>query len=650
MKRNTVFACSVLLPVILLCAAPLSAQLLDPATLTKYVDPLLQPPVRTPVGVLNGRPLYDVNLVQVNQQMHNQLPATPVFTFDGLTPGPTFLVWADSSIYVRFNNNLPLHHILPVDTMIHMMMGKGWGDKPRYVTHLHGGDVEAQFDGWPTDTRDPGQSDTFYYPNSQQAATLWYHDHSAGITRLNAYAGIAGFYIIIDPIERSLNMPAGPYEIGIAIQDRQFYQTGALYYPPMWAPEHFGDCALVNGKLWPRLEVEPRKYRIHLLDGCNDRFLNLKLLECDPLGQVAIDSLGGPAFYMVGTEQGLVTSTLVLNDPLNPLSPRLLIGPGDRRDLIIDFAGQNAKYFLMHNNAKTPFKGLADPSPDAMPLPEMFLVHVKDTIVTDPYTIPMNPRSQPFYNPQNAAVTRSIFMEEVMDSLGNPIMVLLNGKHFADSVTEKPELGTTEIWQYVNATADVHPMHKHLVNFQVYERQPFDVNHYMMTKQVVYTGPIEGPDAQEVGRRDMVYTPPGYVTRTITDTFSRLGPYVYHCHILSHEENDMMRPFEVVRPTALAEAATPRPLPAFRRSSPEPFTDRAGVAYDIPCEQHVRLSVYNVAGRSVATLLDRSVKPGSQETFWDGRDDAGREVAAGAYFLKLETNEGSRTLRATLIR
>jgi spore coat protein A, manganese oxidase len=627
--------------------------LLDPSTLTKYVDPLLQPAVRTPGSMLSGFPLYDVHLRQAKQKMHAQLDSTTVFTFDGGTPGSTFLVQRDHPIYVRYINDLPQHHVLPVDTTIAIMSGRGWGDKSRFVAHLHGGDTPSAFDGWCESTIDPGQQTTYWYPNSQEAATLWYHDHSCGITRLNAYAGIAGFYIIIDPYERSLNMPEGAYELGIAVQDRQFYADGGLYYPALWEPEHFGDVALVNGKIWPKLEVEPRKYRIHLLDGCNDRFISIKLIESDTLGVVPPESLPGPAFYMVGTEQGLVSNTVVLNDPMNPAAPRLLIGPGDRRDVIIDFAGQQGKSFLMHNNASAPFKGVFPPNPEN-PLPELFLVHVKDTSVVDPYTIPMQPRLQPVYDPNAAALSRDVVMEEMADSLGNPIMVLLNGMGFMDPTSEFPLLGTTEIWKYINTTMDMHPMHMHLVNFQILDKQPFNVDQYMMTHEIVFTGPAEAPDSQEVGRRDMVNCPPGYVTRVVTSPFNRLGRYVYHCHILAHEENDMMRPFEVVDWQGVSgqdgEIALDPYAVQLRASVPNPFRDRTTVSFSLPYKQAVRLGVYSVLGQEVKTLAAGAIDAGVHSFAWDGTDASGRRVAAGIYLYKLVTESDTKTGRVTVVR
>jgi spore coat protein A, manganese oxidase len=645
-KKTAMFAWAVLLPLVLFCATPATAQLLDPTTLTKYMDPLPQPPLQAPDGYKNGVPRYDVHLKQVNQKLHSQLDSTTVFTFDGQTPGPTFLVRTGQPIYVRYINDLPQNHMFNVDTTIHVMAGMGWGQSSRFVAHLHGGDVPAWSDGWCMDAIYPGQETTFYYPNSQPAATLWYHDHSCGITRLNAYAGIAGFYIIIDPLERSLNMPAGPYEVGIAAQDRQFYANGQLYYPPDWVPEFFGDVSLVNGVVWPRMTVEPRKYRIHFLNGCDDRYINIKLVEADSAGNVPIESVAGPAIYQVGTEQGLVPNTLVFNNT------RLLVAPGDRRDLIIDFSGKQGKHFIVSNNASAPFDGTF-PDPIENPLTDLWLFDVKDTTVTDLASIPMHPRTLRAYNPRTAYRTRDVFLHEMQDAQGNPMMVMLNDLSFMDPTTDFPKYQTTEVWRLINTTVDEHPIHLHLVNFQILDRQPFNVDTFLVDHTLIFTGPPEPPLPTEIGNHDMANSSPGYVTRIMTSPFNRLGKYVYHCHILAHEENDMMRPYEVTMTGEGPMVAGTTTLPDavyLANGASEPFRGRSAVFYGVPYEQKVRLSVYNSLGQEVRSLVNGPVKAGHQRVTWNGTDNSGRQVAAGAYFYKLETASGSQTQRATLLR
>jgi len=658
-KKTAVLAWVVLLPIVLFSVTPAVAQpLLDPTTLTKYVDPLPQPPVRQPVGRYNGRPLYEVHIKAATQQMHRDLGPTNVFTFDGITPGPTFVATYSQPIAVRYINELPDSHMFHVDTMIDVMMGTGWNQSSRFVSHLHGAaDIEASSDGWCMDFIYPGQETVFKYPNTQPGATLWYHDHSCGITRLNAYAGLAGFYLITDPREKRLNLPAGPYELGIAAQDRVFTEDGQLYYPSEWVPEFFGDVSLVNGKIWPMQDVEPRKYRIRFLNGCDDRFLSMKLIESTHEGYIAPDSAPGPAIYMIGTEQGLVNNTYKFNDPNVTNSPRLLVGPGDRRDLIIDFTGQQGKCFIVTNNAPAPFDGTYDGfgGPDDTPLPELFMFCVKDTQVVDNSTIPMHPGNVPTYNPAQSCFTRDIFLHEMEDMMGNPMMVMLNDMHFMAPITDFPTYNCTEVWRFINTTVDEHPMHTHLVNAQIINRQKFDVDRFLLDHTLVLLDQPVPPDPWEEGNHDMYNCPPGMVTSIITSKFNMLGKYVYHCHILAHEENDMMRPYQVVLPNQTPGggmmAAGLEPVePALSVSGPEPFRGRASIAYSAGIEQHVKLSVYNSLGQEVKSLVHGAVNRGLHSTVWDGTDNTGSQVASGTYFYKLETPRNSQTVRATLVR
>jgi hypothetical protein len=254
--------------------------------------------------------------------------------------------------------------------------------------------------------------------------------------------------------------------------------------------------------------------------------------------------------------------------------------------------------------------------------------------------------------PCKADVIRDIVMEEFMDEFGNITEMLLNGKHFMDPVTELPKLNDTEIWRWINTTEDVHPMHMHLVQFQVVDRQPFDVAAYAATGQLIFTGPPELPVLGEVGWMDTQNAPPGYVTRTIA-RFSRLGNYVYHCHILAHEENEMMRPFTVVprNDKGVADAGLAE-LAEFSlgRSFPDPFQGRTSIAYSVPFEQPVELKIYNSLGQEVKTLVNRSVKGGTHSVTWDATDNVGSRVAAGTYFYKLNTTHGVKTQKTTLLQ
>ena len=630
------------------CLGQAAAQaLLDPSTLTKFIDPLPIPAKAQPTGFANGTPYYEITLDQFNQQLHSELDPTPVWGYNGSYPGPSFVVRSGQPVSIRFTSNLPQTHLLEVDTSIH-------GAQPpnpevRTVIHLHGGVVRPEHDGWPMDWFVPGQAQTYEYPNGQDASTLWYHDHAMGITRLNTIAGFAGYYIVQDEAESLLNLPSGAYDIGLALQDRKFYDNGELSYPAKWTMNFFGDVALVNGKIWPRLEVEPRKYRFRFLEGSTCRYYGLKLLESDSLGHVQADSTGGPAFNVVGSDQGLLERPVKLNDPLDPSSRRLRMAPGERYDVVIDFAGRQGDYFLLHNNAPTS-GGMGGGMHDTVDLPEIMLFHVKDTTVNDPSSLPGYLRPVP-RTPESLAVeTRDITLGMMMGH-GN-MMMLLNGMMFDDPVMEMPMLGTTEVWRMINLTMNYHPMHLHLVKFQILDRRPFNMMEYRRSGQIVYTGPAEEPNPEESGWKDTYICPPGYVSRLIATFAPYSGMYVYHCHMLEHEDNEMMRPYEVMDMGGAGEAAGPN-LPVemtLGRATPNPFRGRMNIAFGLPRRQSAKLAIYSVLGGQVKTLASGELDAGQHRVAWDGTDASGSRVPAGIYMCKLVTEGETRTGRVTLVQ
>ncbi len=649
--------------------SPVMGQLLlDPSTLTKYIDPLPFPSVLAPIGMMGEEIYYEVTMSEFQQQLHSELPPTTVWGYNGTYPGPTFEAKRNYPVAVKWINNLPYDHLFTIDTAIH-------GAGPEYpavraVVHLHGGDVKSADDGGPLEWYTPGNYKIFHYPNRQLPTTLWYHDHALGITRLNVAAGLAGFYLLRDDWEASLNLPSGAYEIPIVIQDRTFYDDGQLFYPePPWEPEFFGNVAVVNGKVWPYLEVEPRKYRFRFLNGSNARFYNLKLLESDAYGNL-LDYGGpipGPAFYQIGSDGGFLQAPVKLNDPNDPYAPRLLFGPAERFDVIIDFANYQGKYFLLQNNAKAPFKGIDAPEEDEAPLAEIMLFKVKDMMVTDNSSLPMTLTNIKRLSPYNAVKTRDLTLEEMVDEAGEPIMLMINGKHFYEPVTEKPVLNTTEIWRFVNTTEDVHPMHIHLVQFNILDRQPFDVDAYMMDDTLIFTGPPVPPDPNEMGWKDTFRAHPGQVTRVIA-RFDRAGLYVVHCHILEHEDNDMMRPYEVVYPpmggkkkyfvgmgdgpmdAGLDENQAEVTSLQLLQISPNPFNMSTKISYALPEAGQVTLNIYNVTGQKVKTLLDGVQTAGIKTVTWDGTDKSGNNVASGLYFFRLATEKETAVMRATLLK
>src|ERR1700690_4371576 len=301
---------------------------LNASTLAQFVDPLPLPEILRPVGKRPSPdnpalqlPYYRVAMRQFEQSVHRDLKPTRLWGYASSSPGPTFETRSGQGLLVEWVNELPEKHLLPVDHNIH----GAEADKPevRTVVHLHGAKAPPESDGYPEKWYVPGKSAVCHYPNRQDAAMLWYHDHTLGINRLNVFAGLFGAFFIRDEFEDSLNLPRGKYEVPLMICDRILDPGGQLNYPVSddpkspWVPEVFGDAVLLNGKLFPYLEVEPRKYRFRVLNAANGRFFRLTLSN-------------GQSFQKIGTDQGLLPAPVPLT--------RLTIAPGERADLIIDFS------------------------------------------------------------------------------------------------------------------------------------------------------------------------------------------------------------------------------------------------------------------------------------------------------------------------
>ncbi len=519
--------------------------------LARYADPLPVPPVLRPVAGTNR-----VVMSEFYQKLHRDLPPTRLWGYDGIYPGPTIEVQKGTPADFYWDSNLPPTHFLPVDHSLH---GADMGAPDvRNVVHLHGAKVMPDSDGYPEAWFTPGfkrtgpafQTKIYHYPNDQRATCLWYHDHAIGITRLNVYAGLAGFYIIRDAQEKSLNLPSGPYEIPLLIQDRFFNGDGSLLYPvavggshDFWIPEFFGDTVLVNGKVWPYLEVEPRKYRFRMLNGSNARFYHMKLVESTLAG--ALMGNPGPAFHQIGTDGGLLPAPVALTE--------LLMAPAERFDIVIDFSGQEGKSFVLTNDGPAPFPG----GGEVVPTEVMQFRVARPLSGKDNSALPATLAPISLISPSQAVRTRNLELSELdRASDGFPIVGLLDGLNWSDPVTENPTIGTTEIWNLVNTTGDAHPIHVHLVEFQVLERQPFSVNAWNNTHQLVYTGQAVPPAPNErPAGKDTIITYPGTVTKIIArfdlPAGAKVRPgqrlrYVWHCHILEHEDNEMMRPFDAI--------------------------------------------------------------------------------------------------------
>jgi len=658
-------------------------------------DPTLAP--------VTGAKHYTINIDQF--QDPGVCPALGPTTLRGFNPtrllagqnnrhlGGILVGQKGTPIQLTFRNNLPAGtHIIPNDqTIMHANEGNN-----RTAVHFHGGLVPWISDGGPFSWWDPtgrsgpsflnnvlnpgaapGEAE-YYYPLNQSARLGWYHDHAIGITRINAYAGIASGLIIRDSFELNLvnqGLPnyieAGGNEIPLIIQDKVFVGPNINLVDPTWSavssattpgslwyahiyerarwksagnlnggnlippdpsviPEFFGDTMLVNGTTFPKAAVEPRRYRLRFLNACNARFLNLQLYVADgsangitlnlatgiPTNASAFCDPNSPgrsaSVLQIGAEGGFLPKparipTNVPFNPLNPLKSSLVVAPAERPDIIIDFSAHAGKSIILYNDAPAPFP-VGDPRNDYFPgwnvgtntganpvnalTPAGFGPNSRvlmrfdvGTTVTAPADLPLAINTStnlsggidapliPFgvSVPPPGVSVRQLTLNETFDPYGRLIQMLGTlvppgspsagfGRRYDSPVTENPRSGATEVWEIFNTTADVHPMHFHLVNVQVINRQPFQVSSLGSTQGGVnFTGPATPAEPNETGWKETVMMFPGTVTRIIMQFNLPAVPfivppsprtggneYVWHCHILEHEEHDMMRPLVVL--------------------------------------------------------------------------------------------------------
>jgi FtsP/CotA-like multicopper oxidase with cupredoxin domain len=442
----------------------------------------------------------------------------------------------------------------------------------------------------------------FQYPNEDRASTKWYHDHTLGMTRLNVYAGPAGFYLlrggpegdkaVLDSRDGSVAVLPGPapregdkfpsnktyYEIPIAIQDRSFNENGSLFYPdsreffdgivrdyipdgefsPIWNPEFFGNMIMANGNTWPYQTVEQRRYRFRFLNGCQSRFLILDFQQ-----------IPGVKVWAIGNEGGFLSAPVNLTADNNN---RLLMGLAERADLIVDFTNVPVGSYVLRNvGPDEPYGGgepaepgeegdfeIADPGTTG----QILQFRVVPARGPDPTTPPQRlrlPALTPL--PQEVRTRRLALIEKAgvgFDADGNevegPIEALLgivtddghtDGRLWADKVTENPRVGDTEVWEIYNATADAHPIHIHELTFEVVNREGLILDNEEVVQPIQLDGkrPMS-PERWETGFKDTVVALPGQVTR-VRAQFPTPGQFVWHCHIVEHEDNEMMRPYRI---------------------------------------------------------------------------------------------------------
>ncbi len=515
---------------------------------TPFVDALPLPAAAVPVsGTAGGVATYDIAMREVQQQLHSEFPnPTTVWGYSDQSsgagyPGPTIESTSNQEVTVNWINDLrdtsvggnPLRttHYLPIDTCPH-----GADDQsPKTVVHVHGAHVPADSDGHPEATFLPGTQVTYHYPNNQLPGTNWYHDHGLGITRLNVYMGLAGFFLIRDAFEDALGLPAGEFEIPMAIQDRSFNADGSLAYPATWQDHFFGETMLVNGKVWPFHDVKQGKYRLRLLNGCNSRTLTLEFCP----GSNTSPCPSPASFELIGQEGGL------LEHPVSMTG--VTLGNAERADVIVDFSSYAAgtKVYLV-NSAPAPFPG----SPGVGVVSDVMEFRVQaQTGFTGP--VPADLRTMEVLDELDATEFRTFELKKAAGDASSPFIweVVttdgLNGPVLGsrwDDITEFPQLGSTEVWSFANRSGITHPMHMHLVMFQVLDRQAFD----NVAGLIVPIGSPVPPPAHEAGWKDTVQVGPNEIVRVIARFDDYTGRFAYHCHILEHEDHEMMREFQVV--------------------------------------------------------------------------------------------------------
>jgi spore coat protein A len=491
----------------------------NPDSLARFVDPL---PLPVRARALGSRPVpgqphahapfYRVSARRIEAKLHRDLPPTTLWSYGGAVPGVMFDVRSGEGLLVEWANELPAKHFLPIDHTLH---GAQAGlPEGRTIVHLHGAKTAPESDGYPEDWYPPGQSRIYHYPNQQDAALLWYHDHAMGINRLNVYAGLAGLYVIRDALEAQLRLPAGEQELPLVLCDRDVQADGQLSYPVSadparpWVPEAFGELHLVNGRIFPFLEVEPQRYRLRILNAANGRFYRLSFPD-------------GVDVHQIGTDQGLLPAPVPVR--------HVLLAPGERADLVVDFGAHRGARLVLAS--------------DAFQLMEF---RVGTARVADESELPSVLRPVELI-PEAAAVrTRTLTLDEAQNPVAESTGMLLNKTPWHMPVTEKPVLDTTEIWEFVNLTDDVHPIHLHLVRFQILDRRRFDAFDFQTAGKLRYLGPAMPPEPNEMGWKDTVRVNSHTVTRIIVPFTGYAGRYVWHCHVLEHEDNEMMRPYEVV--------------------------------------------------------------------------------------------------------
>ncbi len=785
-----------------LYAAPVPGGTMDPELISKFQMPLVKPPAMPPargnapyyeiaVREFTQQILPTGPETTVWSYGSDKHPGTvaqggsffyPAFTVENKFNRPTKVKW--------INGLDGKQHLLPVDPSLHWANPIGRRDSrpnpvddPTYwdhqyidqdgrytgpvpmVTHVHGAHVNEESDGYPEAWWLPASASgvnfthgryfdyfmqkypyldwgpgyvNYTYHNQQRATTLWYHDHTLGMTRLNVYAGPAGFWLIRGGLDdrvkdlrtnRNAVLPgpapgvgANPfgtyYEIPIVIQDRSFNGDNSLWFPdnraffegldrdqlqvpftfdqlginpnsngwglgcdggvsdvaPIWNPEFFGNVMVVNGRSWPYLDVEQRRYRFRLLNGCNARFLVLKFDDA------RVD------VWQIGSDGGFLPAPVRINDFPADGDPdgiaKLLVAPAERYDVIVDFTNVpvGTEVLMLNIGPDEPFGGFDFDAADPETTGQVMQFRVTAAQGIDPSTPPqylqlpsssqVTPNSTRYLSlneeeSANVRVSEDLADNLVYDCGGEPFgptAALVGtydpntgtpqGLRWMAPITENPSVGASETWEIHNFTMDAHPIHVHLIQFQVVGREPIGGG----TSSAGQNDPLPW----ETGWKDTVIAYPGEITR-IKMRFDQAGLYVWHCHIIDHEDNEMMRPYHV----GPIPANSPQPGIKYadnqstfgaprkftlEQNYPNPFNPSTQIRFQLPRDEKVQLEIYNSLGQKVRTLISQVMPAGDHEVLWDAKDSKGKNLASGMYIYRIKAGTFTQVKRMSLVR
>ncbi|KAF7540160.1 hypothetical protein G7054_g1613 [Neopestalotiopsis clavispora] len=464
-----------------------------------YGVPLPIPPVKQPKKIITnpvtGKDIwyYEVEIKPFDQQVYPNLSPARLVGYDGISPGPTFVIPRGTESVVRFINQAERENSV----------------------HLHGSPSRAPFDGWAEDVTFPGQYKDYYYPNFESARLLWYHDHALGITAENAYFGQAGAYIVTDAAEDALGLPSGygEFDVPLILSAKFYNQDGTLQTTVNERESTWGDVIHVNGQPWPFMNVEPRKYRFRFLNSAISRSFALYFAKTSALGARL-------PFQVIASDAGLLEKPVTVDD--------LYISIAERYEIVFDFTSFAGQSIEMRNEEQAGGIGVDD---DYENTDKVMRFVVGSNPVADPSTVPATLRDVPF-PPSTTGVDHHFRFHRSNGEW------LINGVGFEDvenRVLAKVPRGTVEIWELENSSGGwSHPIHVHLVDFRVIKR----------------TGNARGVEPYEAeGLKDVVWLGRGETVTVEAHYHPWNGVYMFHCHNLIHEDHDMMAAFNVTQLT-----------------------------------------------------------------------------------------------------